>query len=55
MPGMRRIVTATEHEAFGALLLGGSGVPAVSHLDEHGDPIAFCDCLAQPSYARHGS
>ena len=28
---------------------------AVGDLDEHGDPVAFCDRLAQPPCTRHGS
>ena len=49
------VVAAPDDEALGSLLLGSAGTPAVDNLDEHGDPIAFCDCLAQPSCARHGS
>ena len=49
-------VVATPHdETLGALLLRAAGAPAVDNLDEHGDSVAFCDCLAQPSCARHGS
>jgi hypothetical protein len=50
-----RVVPPPDDEALGPLRLGGTGSPTVDHLDEHGDPIAFCDCLAQPSCARHGS
>ena len=34
---------------------GRAGAAAVGDLDEHGDSVAFCDRLAQPSCARHGS
>ena len=49
------VVAAPDDEALRSLLLGSPGASAVGNLDEHGDPIALCDCLAQPSCARHGS
>ena len=49
------VVATPDDETLRSLLLGSSGAPAVGNLDEHGDPIAFCDCLAQPSCAPHGS
>ena len=49
------VVAAPDDETLGPLLLRCAGTPAVGDLDEHGDSIAFCDCLAQPSCARHGS
>ena len=40
---------APHDEALGALLLRGAGAVAVDDLDEHGDAVALCDRLAQPS------
>ena len=49
------VVATPEDETFRALRLRSPGTPAVDNLDEHRDTVAFCDCLAQPSCARHGS
>ena len=49
------IVATPDDETVRPLRLRSAGAAAVGYLDEHGDSVAFCDCLAQPSCARHGS
>ena len=43
------------HEPLRALLLRRARTRAVDHLDEHGDPVAFGDRLAQQPCTRHES
>ncbi len=51
---LRRAADAGRHrahdECVGALTLGRSGLLLVGHLDQHGDPVAFRDRLAQPAH-----
>ena len=49
------VVTPPDDESLRALRLSSARASAIGYLDEHGDSVAFCDCLAQPSCARHGS
>ena len=50
-----REVRPAHHEPLRALLLRRARTRAVDDLDEHGDPVAFSDRLAQQPCTRHGS
>jgi len=51
--GAQAVGVHADNETFRALLLRGPRTGAVADFDEHGDPVAFRDRLAQPSWARH--
>lgn len=44
-----KVRLVSDDEPLGPLILRIAGAGGVGDLDEHGDPVAFCDRLTQPS------